>query len=335
MNYRSMSSEKAIAQFQELFGYADKCKQLESVDNILPKSYIKDVFPNINTPPGIKIFYEVKADLSEEDIRVLANAGVHKIQPGIESLATSTLKLMRKGTNVFINLKLLKNCVVYNIDPIWNLLIGFPGEEDDVYKKYLVDLPLLFHLPPPNGAFPVRFDRYSPYYVQAEQYKLDLRPLDFYELIYPLGKEQLANLAYYFSDSNLNSPYLVTMVRWISKLEEKVKSWRLRWRNNDGRNRPKLCFKKYSEALVVFDSRSDRPVEHKISEISYQILKFLDKPQRISDVAAKIPANPGFNIESEVSFLQENGLVFQEGERYMNIVLPEMEYGLSQSYSCS
>lgn len=64
----------------------------------------------------------------------------------------------------------------------WNLVIGVPGEEEDVYKKYLADIPSLMHLPPPTGAYPVSFDRYSPYFVQAKQYELDLHPCDFYKL---------------------------------------------------------------------------------------------------------------------------------------------------------
>src|SRR5262245_48729271 len=185
MKYRSMRHENAIAQFKELFKYTGRIKELEAVDNIFPKSYIKDVFPNISTPPGVEIFYEVKADLSAGDLEVMSKAGVRRIQPGIESLASSTLKLMGKGTNVFINLLLLKHCVEYDIFPAWNLLVGFPGEADDVYKKYLADLPLLVHLPPPAGVFPVRFDRFSPYFMKAREYGLDLHPLDYYQLTYP------------------------------------------------------------------------------------------------------------------------------------------------------
>jgi len=322
MNYRSMSSEKAIAQFRELFKYTDVCKRLESVDNILPKHYLKEVLPNINTPPNVEIFYEVKADLSEEDMQVLSKSRVSMIQPGIESLATSTLKLMRKGTNAFVNLFLLKNCVSYSIFPAWNLLIGFPGEGEDVYKKYLIDLPLLIHLPPPSGVYPVRFDRYSPYFVQSDQYKLDLRPLDYYSLTYPFAKDALANMAYYFSDANLTATYFITMARWIGKIKEKIEGWKGRWFNPDPEKRPRLYFKSNGGAPVVFDSRSGDPVEYKISETSHQLLEFLNKPRRIPDIVTKMAAVSGFNAESEIACLQEKGLIFQEGERYMNIVLP-------------
>jgi hypothetical protein len=141
---------------------------LDAVDNILLREYLRDVLPFVQTPENVEIFYEVKADLTESDVQVLAKARVKHIQPGIESLATSTLRLMKKGTSAFRNLALLKFCAMYDIAPAWNLLIGFPGEGAPVYEKYINDLPLLVHLSPPSDVYPVRFDRFSPYFMKAD-----------------------------------------------------------------------------------------------------------------------------------------------------------------------
>jgi ribosomal peptide maturation radical SAM protein 1 len=325
MKYRSMSPENAIAQFNELFKYTGRFKELEAVDNILPKSYIKDLFPHLNTPSGVKIFYEVKADLSAEDLEVMSKAGVRRIQPGIESLSSSTLKLMAKGTNAFINLLLLKRCIEYDIQPGWNLLVGFPGETDDTYKKYINDLPLLAHLPPPSGASPVRFDRFSPYFTKAKQYELDLRPLDYYRLTYPFGEGALTNLAYYFSDANIGAKYFVTMAQWIDKLQEQIQTWNVRWRSQ---NRPKLFFKENSDGPLIYDSRFSTPIEHRLSEVTNQILEFLNRPRRITDITARMSSITGVDIESEIALLKEKGLIFHEDGRYLNIVLsgPKNEY---------
>src|SRR5215471_16130009 len=114
MGYRAMSPLRALDQFTNLFKYGPSVDMFEAVDNILPKSYLTDVLPKLTPPSGAHLFYEVKADLSEGDVEVLAKARVTRIQPGIESLATSTLKLMKKGTTVFQNLVLLKNCSTYD-----------------------------------------------------------------------------------------------------------------------------------------------------------------------------------------------------------------------------
>lgn len=322
MAYRAMKPELAIKQFNSLFKYSSKVSRLEAVDNIIPKNYFTEVLAEIDTPPNMTIFYEVKADLSEQDVQSLARARVKFIQPGIESLATSTLKLMKKGTNVFQNLLLLKNCAIYGIQPGWNLLIGFPGEEDEVYRKYVQDIPTLVHLPAPSGVFPVRFDRYSPYFVQAKQYGLDLHPLDYYNLIYPFDQESLAKLAYYFADLDLTSKYFITMARWITKIREKVNPWVSSWSPSNKNPRPKLYFKEGGSGTIIYDSRSNPVTEHEVGKICRDILEFLNKPQRLNELKNEFGQIPGFNLEQEIRNLHKKGLIFEESDRYLNLVFP-------------
>ena len=72
INYRSMGTANAFKLFNQLFELSDRVSELQSVDNILPKSYLTDVLPYLDTPPSMFLFYEVKADLGEEDFRALA-----------------------------------------------------------------------------------------------------------------------------------------------------------------------------------------------------------------------------------------------------------------------
>jgi radical SAM superfamily enzyme YgiQ (UPF0313 family) len=320
MNYRAMSPEKAMKLFKSMFRYADRCNIFNCVDNIMAKNYLTDVFPYLETPPNVHLFYEVKADLTASDMEILSRARVKIIQPGIESLATSTLKLMKKGTSAFQNIYLLKNCLSYDICPQWNLLVGFPGEGDDVYEKYLRDLPLLVHLPPPSGVLPVRFDRYSPYYVRAKEYQLDLEPVDFYELIYPLNKESLANLAYYFSDTNLRAKYFLTMMKWLGKVREKYNSWRSAWKEDAPY--PQLFLKREGNEALIHDTRSGSVIEYPISDVSVQVLELLSRPQRIGNLSTELGHLPGFDAAKEIAQLQEKGLLFQEHNRYLSLVLP-------------
>jgi len=324
MGYRSMSPERAIRLFDSLFQYSDKVSRLEAVDNILPKSYLKDVLPHLNTPPNMTIFYEVKADLSEHDVEVLATAGVRLIQPGIESLATSTLKLMKKGTTVFQNLTLLKSLALYGVQPTWNLLVGFPGEGEDVYARYMEVLPLLHHLYPPSGVYPVRFDRFSPYHEEANKYGLDLHPLGYYAMVYPFDRADLHDLAYYFADENIAAPYFTSMAKWIGKLRVKAADWLARWKDPDRALAPRLFFKPNS--TIVLDSRMGRIIEHQVGEKGKAILEFLFKPGRIDAVSKGLAHIDGLDVEKEIQLLQQKGLLFQEGERLLTLVL-EGDYG--------
>jgi ribosomal peptide maturation radical SAM protein 1 len=320
MNYRAMSPENALAQFDQLFSYAPFVDRFESVDNIMPKNYMQEVFAKLKPPANVNLFYEVKADLTDEEVEILSRAHVKSVQPGIEALNTSTLKLMKKGTSVFQNLRLLKSCVTYDVDPAWNLLIGFPGEGEEVYKKYLADVPLLTHLPPPHGVFLVRFDRYSPYFVKAKEYGLDLVPVDYYELIYPFGMESLMNLAYYFTDENFGADYIKWATKWIGDLRATVDQWRTTW----NQSQPQLFFKESGHSTVVHDSRTGKAIEYDIGEAGRELLAYIDgKPKELADVAKRMGHIPGFDPARELAALQAKGLIFQEGERYLNLVLPK------------
>lgn len=321
MAYRAMTPNLALNQFESLFEFAPKVTRLDAVDNILPKNYFQDVLPFVKTPESMSIFYEVKADLSEADVQVLAQARVKFIQPGIESLATSTLKLMKKGTTAFRNLCLLKYCAIYSIEPGWNLLVGFPGEGEDVYRKYLDDLPLLVHLPPPSGVYPVRFDRYSPYFMRSNEYGLRLRPLDYYSLIYPFPEDALNEMAYYFADTNTDAAYAQTVSRWIGKIREKIDRWVNAWRSGAA---PQLILRGSGEESTIIDSRSGAVKEYHIGATGSRVLNVLaDKAKRVGDVARECSDIVGLDAAKEVADLRAKGLLFQEEDRYLSLVLDE------------
>jgi ribosomal peptide maturation radical SAM protein 1 len=321
MAYRAMKPEMAIHLFSDLFKYSGRVSRLIVVDNILPKSYLQQVLPFLATPKDMEIFYEVKADLTEQDMAALAKARVTHIQPGVEALATSTLKLMKKGTTAFQNLQLLKLCVMYGVSPHWNLLVGFPGEGEDSYGSYVEILPLLAHLHPPSGAYPVRFDRFSPYFNQATAYALDLRPLDCYKLTYPLEDKDLHDLAYYFADHNLGQ-YFTTMMKWIGRVRSKVADWQARWSEAQGGERPRLCFVGDSR---IYDSRSSEVIEHRISATGRSILKYLAGPVRRDMLMKSFAPADEASLTKELRVLQDMNLLFQENDRLLSLVIDDDE----------
>jgi len=322
INSRVMNPARAIEQFEELFRYFPKCMRFDSVDSVVPKNYMKEVFPFLKTPPNTTIFYDVRANLSEEDLRILSKVGVKIVQPGIESLATSSLKLMKKGTTAIMNIIFLKNCLMYSIHPVWNLLVGFPGEGEDVLEKYIHDLPLLVHLSPPSGVFPVRFDRYSPYFDHAKQYGLDLHPFDFYELTYPFGKEASVNIAHYFLDHNGEADYLLNLIKWLGKLRKCVEVWRARWEDTS-RLPPVLFFQNRENFSIIQDSRTGELKQYQIDDEKIKILEYFATQGTTTGLAKEFSHIPGFDPIKEVAFLKERGLVFQEGDRFLSLVLPK------------
>jgi ribosomal peptide maturation radical SAM protein 1 len=326
MKYRAMRADRAVAMLHDLFErYAARAYEFRSVDNILPREYLSEVLPRLETPPHVSIFYEIKADLKEREMAALARARVTRIQPGIEALATSTLKLMRKGTTSFQNLRFLKHCLRYGVDAIWNLLVGFPREPEEVYEKYCRDLPLLVHLPPPTGTYPVRFDRFSPYHALAKDYGLRLRPCDFYAMVYPFSRQDLDDMAYFFVDEQLDAEYARHTAKWIARLRERIDAWRGRWSQSDGRLRPELVFAEHRGERVIHDTRSGSLVVHRVGEAGARVLEALGSQHRVERLADKLHHLPAAEIERQVVSLAERGLLFEEDGVYMSLVVEDPE----------
>ena len=200
MNFRSKDADARARGARGLSHVAIRTTRVVAVDNILDMRYFRDLLPELRDRQlGITLFYETKANLTKEQVKLLRDAGVLAIQPGVESLSTHVLQLMRKGVTALQNIQLLKWCRQYGVSVAWNLLYGFPGETAADYAAIGDAIESLWHLPPPYAMGAVRMDRFSPYFNQAAAFGLvNVRPMDMYRLLYPLPQDRLRNLAYFF-----------------------------------------------------------------------------------------------------------------------------------------
>lgn len=198
MTFRSKTPARALDEFIALRDRYDS-RNFFAVDNIIDHRYFKTLLPRLEGE-GLNIFYETKSNLSEEDVRRFARAGVRAIQPGIESLATPILRLMEKGVQGYQNVELLKWCAMHGVDPTWFLLYRFPNEPASAYGETIAAVPRLVHLPPPKSPNAVVIDRYSPYFSRRDHFGFrNVRALRTARTYYSgLSEEALFNISYHF-----------------------------------------------------------------------------------------------------------------------------------------
>ncbi|WP_246090333.1 RiPP maturation radical SAM C-methyltransferase [Nonomuraea deserti] len=324
MAYRSMDAGLAIEQFQRLFTFAPRFPLLFCTDNVMPRHYPREVFDHLETPPGVSIYYEVKLPLSRDDLRRMARAGVNMVQPGIEALSSSTLKLMGKGTTSFHNLQFLKHCREFDIFPDWNLLIGFPGEDPEVFPHYAKHMPNLSHLPPPHGVYMVRFDRFSPYFNRRDEFGLDLWPVDYYPLIYPFDQESLFDLAYFFSDQSLGK-YAIEAVSWHDRLRELVAGWQREWSGTAGPVGELRLDGDPAGGWWIEDSRRrESPARHQVDEDMVRLLRRLASPTKPGRLASEWPTGPA-DLTRRLRWLESHRMVFEEGGKTLSLVIGALD----------
>jgi ribosomal peptide maturation radical SAM protein 1 len=200
MTFRSKSPGRAL---EELTAVARRHPgvPIRLVDNILDPRYLKTLLPDLaRTGLDLELFYEVKANLTADQLAVLAAAGVRRIQPGIESLADGVLRRMGKGVTMLQNLALLRGCAEVGLLPSWNLLWGFPGEDPADYAAMAELVPALTHLTPPVFVSRIRLDRFSPNFERAAELGFTaVEPAPAYRHLYPLPASARSRLAYFFT----------------------------------------------------------------------------------------------------------------------------------------
>jgi len=321
VQYRFKRPDRALAEFEQLFRYVPRCRSFEAVDCIVPKPYLTAVFPQLRPPKGVMLSYDVRVDLSDEQMTTLAQAGVRCVSPGIEAMDTSTLRLMRKGIDVFANIRFLKNCARLNVQCQWQIIVGSIGETEQTYRNYERVLPGLFHLYPGRLA-PLHFDRYSPYFRDPQRYDLQLKPLDYYGLAYPFSDADLFDFAYHFEDPHASAAYNPVLQEWLPRLQSIFQQWKHRRNAQLFPNRPELTAYWDHNTLMVRDTRlSPEPRLHRLDGIDVRILDILEAAFDLSGLHKRLADLDEADLEKRVDGLRGKGLLFEEGGRFMSLVV--------------
>ena len=321
MAFRSKSPGRVLEELETLvrrYGRLD----LQAVDNIIDVRYLRDVLPSLRDRGyDLSLFYETKANLRKDQVQLLRESGVDRIQPGIESLSTPILRLMRKGVTAFQNVRLLKWCAEYGLRVFWNVIYGFPGEPPEEYARMAALVPALEHLAPPSLG-PLVLDRFSPYHERPHDFGLEIAgPLPYYEMIYPADTATLNDLAYSFqyahADDRDPDGYVLPLRRALDA-----------WRSTSETGYRALRYRRGPGGLIVQDGRphSDR-ANYTFGEEEAAIYLACDDGATPGEAHHALRAAGMGKVDAEDirEFLDEltrAGLVFAEDGRYLSLALP-------------
>jgi len=317
MQFREKSASRTLTELEYL-GRRYGTGRFQAVDNILSARYFKTVLPRLSQlDTKCDIFYEVKANISKDQVEQLAKSGIASVQPGIESFSDRVLALMKKGTTALQNINVLRWCTYYGLKVVWNLLWGVPGEVPADYHDQLDLLPLLHHLVPSQAAGRIRMERFSPLYSDHRALiGLTISPEASYAYVYPEQMDKCA-LAYFFDaefDDGLDENLATSLL-------ERVAAWQKAWNSWH----PRLEYYKGPEDFRLSDSRQS-PVPR---ELSYP-----PKWAEVYNCVSPRPTTREFVVtalscviaESEVdealSHFCSDGVVWRCGTRYLALGLP-------------
>ncbi|MEO8259985.1 MAG: RiPP maturation radical SAM C-methyltransferase [Acidobacteriota bacterium] len=308
MGFREKSPDRVVSELAELSGWGVNLVWM--TDNIMPHRYLTELLPVLAAAePRLQLFYEVKANLTEGQIDVMARAGITAIQPGIESLSSNVLGLMRKGVSAHQNIALLRSAAGVGMWVIWNLLYGFPGETAEDYEATIALLPRIAHLQPANGAHPIVIDRFSPYFNQPEAMGLGpITPRPNYRPLYP-PEAALTDIAYHFSADY--STGLLDNPDLLGRLRIAVTQWRHAWSSDP---RPVLQLFATGTSILIVDTRriAGSTVTH-LSPEHHAALRHFERP------CSRVGLDP--RLEAAADWLLARDFLIEYEGRLLSVVV--------------
>lgn len=317
MRFRAKSPDRALSEISELV-QRYHTHEIAAVDNIIAMQYFQELLPRLaQMDLEVEFFYETKANLKKSQVLQLREAGVVRIQPGIESLNTNVLRIMRKGVTALQNIQLLRWCDEYMVDVHWNILAGFPGESPSDYFRQTEIAPLLMHLTPPQECATLRLDRFSPLFVRPKENGLiNVRPRPAYKYIFPFSDPDLFDLAYYFDYDYMDHR---NPVEYVRGLVECFRDW------DTINKKAYLISLVYDDTLMIWDTR---PVavqrKHQLSGLHRLVYEYCDQARNRSALETFIAARPateraGEDLDHVLSDLVAARLLLHEDNQWLSL----------------
>jgi ribosomal peptide maturation radical SAM protein 1 len=320
MPFRSKSSDRVVNELLEL---ARRYQRLDFlvVDYIMDLRYLDDVMPRLRDAGfDLRLFFEMKANIRREHVRLLRESGVASMQSGIESLSTPILKLMKKGVTAFQNIRLLKWCAEYGIRLHWNFLYGLPGEPAEEYRRVADVMRSITHLEPPE-IIRLQLDRFSPYHEQPAAFGIvPVGPRRDFRFIFPVAADILNDLVYSFEYRHADGR---DPDEYAREARDVIESWREHGRAAIGT----LSYRRGPGFLLVADRRPGlTPAEYCFDET--EALLYLACEDGLTAKRAQRAADDAgiaVDLDEVTAFLNDlvdQRLMYEEGGRYLSLALP-------------
>ncbi|MFF2193935.1 RiPP maturation radical SAM C-methyltransferase [Streptomyces sp. NPDC058157] len=287
-------------------------------DNILGPDHVRRLTTDMALPADwdVRLFAEVKSNLGFHHLEALARAGFTQLQPGVESLSTPVLRIMRKGVTGWQNVRFLRDCTTCRIFPSWNVLVGFPGEDDRVYAALVETLPALHHLTAPDGVHRIQLTRFSPYFDDPRLGLRNLGPSDELTRAYEGvadALDDLGDLVYVFDaePAGISADMYATLSEAVGV-----------WMANSSTSRL-VALPAPQDSLVLVDDRHGWPSRELVLPpgLETEAYRALAKGRTLPALARRLDALgtavPHGRLEALVEEWTALGLTFREGPTYL------------------
>jgi ribosomal peptide maturation radical SAM protein 1 len=318
--YRHKDPSRVVNQIDHLTGRYQTLS-VTIVDNVLPRRSATEAFKKVDRlRKDLRLFAEIRANTPASELALMRGAGIQEVQIGIEALSTSLLKKLHKGTSTIQNLEIMRNCEALGIVNSSNLILHFPGSDEQDVAETLRNL----------------------------EFALPFRPLQTVKFWLGLGSPVWQNPKTYGIQAVFNHPnwsrlfprnicrsmeFMIQAYRgdlgyqkkiW-QPVNKKVQWWQKTYTDfqQAPTMSPVLSFRDGREFLIIRQRqyRTDS-IKHRLVGTSRRIYLFCMQHRSVKRIRSQFPAFAEDKILSFLKMMTDKKLMFEENDKYLSLAVP-------------
>lgn len=315
--YRSKPVPRAVAEIDHLTGRYQTLS-VAIVDNVLPKKAAIEIFRQIDgLNKDLRLFGEVRATTPLRELKAMRNCGMREVQIGIEALASHLLKKLHKGTTVIQNLEIMKNCEALGIRNISNLIMYFPGSNEQDVSETLKTIEFALPFQPPKAvSFWLGLE--SPVWQHPKKFGIQaVFNHSNYAFLFPKEIRQGLHLMIQAYRGDLT--YQKKIWRPVKK---RIADWQKQYveiQKQPG-DSPILSFRDGKDFMIIRQKRfRAEPAVHRLVGASRQIYLFCQKHRSIQTIFSAFSDISEDTIANFLNMMVDKKLMFAETNKYLSL----------------
>lgn len=317
--YRFKESEQMVEEVVEL---SEKYRSLDFAftDNALPLKQSVGFFDNVaSIGRDLSFFGEIRASMRGEELAACRRGGLTVVQVGIESLSSSLLIKMVKGTSAIENIAIMKDAVANGVQLEGNLIVEFPGSTEAEVDETLTNLDFIlpFH---PLAIAAFFLGHGSPVCLDPDTFgiKAVLQHPRFKQLF---PKDFLPQLSFlikgYRGDRKFQKKIWKPVVQKVNKWQEFHQQ-----RKCGTLQKPALSYRDGGNFLIIRQELPGKPaLHHTLQGLSREIYLACEGVAGIESLAGMFPKAGREKLVNFLGDLVKKRLVFKEKNSYLALAV--------------
>lgn len=318
--YRKKDTHQVVREIDDLTNRYQTLS-VDFIDNVLPPKSSSAIFSELKKlPKDFKLFSEIRSSTNLKTLQIMKESGMHEVQVGIEAFSTRLLQRMNKGSTAIQNLEIMKNCEAVGLKNLSNLILHFPGsDENDVIETLRVL----------DYAVPFRPLRTVYFWLGLES--------SVWQNFRLFGIRSVCNHPNYrilFPDRIVKSiPFMIQAYQGDRKIqrkiwkpvEKRVKMWSEFYHEMHKQpfDEPILGFRDGGSFLIIYQRQYKvETLQHRMTDTSRKIYLYCLQHRSLGRISSKFPEISKDNLMSFLHMMSDKRLMFAEGDRYLSLAVP-------------